>query len=111
VRRHDSDHGFAAPAPAPAPAPPPVTPSVTITSHLISGGPGTARQEWGFTATCNVTCTSYDWDFGDGATSFDSRADEQHAYTKKGKFRVTVTAKRSTSGGDPIVGTLDITIQ
>jgi PKD repeat protein len=58
-----------------------------------------------------VTCTSYDWDFGDGGTSFDSRADEQHAYTRKGNFTVTVTARRSTSGGNPIVGTLAITIQ
>ena len=88
-----------------------MTPSVTITSRIISGGPGTPSQEWGFTATCNVTCTAYDWDFGDGATSVDSHADEQHVYTRKGNYRVSVTARRSTSGGNPITGALDIVIQ
>jgi PKD repeat protein len=54
-----------------------------------------------------VTFTSYDWGFGDGTTSNDSRADEQHVYRRRGTFTVTVTGKRS--GADPVVGTVTIT--
>src|SRR2546422_255149 len=97
-----------APAPPPPPPPPPPTPSITITARLIAGGVGSATQEWAFTATSNVTFTSYDWGFGDGATSNDSRADEQHVYRRRGTFTVTVTGRRS--GADPVVGTIDITI-
>jgi len=86
----------------------PVQPPVTITSRLISGGTGSPTQEWGFTATSNVTFTSYDWGFGDGGVSNDSRADEQHVYRTRGTFTVTVTGKRS--GADPVVGTITITI-
>jgi PKD repeat protein len=98
-----------APVPPPPPPPPPaVTPSISITARLISGGTGSPTQEWGFTATSNVTFTSYDWGFGDGTTSNDSRADEQHVYRRRGTFTVTVTGRRS--GADPVVGTIDITI-
>jgi PKD repeat protein len=92
--------------PPPPPPPPPVTPTITITSRLIGGN---LPQEWGFTATSNVTgFTSYDWDFGDGGTSTGSRADEQHVYRQKGTFKVTVTGRRGN--GDPVVGTIDITV-
>lgn len=94
--------------PPPPPPPPPPTPSITITARLIAGGVGSATQEWAFAATSNVTFTSYDWSFGDGATSNDSRADEQHVYRRRGTFTVTVTGKRS--GAAPVVGTIDITI-
>src|SRR5258705_448768 len=106
----DSTPTTPTPAPAPAPAPPPpppVTPSISITTRLISGGTGSPTQEWGFSATSNVTFTSYDWSFGDGTTSNDSRADEQHVYRQRGTFTVTVTGRRS--GADPVVGTVTIT--
>jgi PKD repeat protein len=91
-----------------APAPPP-DPSITITSRIIAGGPGTASQEWGFTATSSVVFTSYDWDFGDGASAIDGRAEEQHVYRTKGSLTVTVTGRRASGG--PVVGTLKIEVQ
>jgi PKD repeat protein len=90
------------------PAPPP-DPAITITSRIIAGGPGTASQEWGFTAASGATFTSYDWDFGDGASSIDGRADEQHVYRTKGSLTVTVTGRRASGG--PVVGTLKIEVQ
>ena len=95
--------------PPPPPPPPPVTPSISIIARVISGGPGTPTQEWGFTASSNVAITSYDWSFGDGVTSNDSRADEQHVYRTRGTFTVTVTGRRS-GGADPVVGTITITV-
>ena len=91
------------------PPPPPVTPAITITSRIISGGPGTAAQEWGFVANGTVSFTSYDWNFGDGATAFDSRSEEQHVYHAKGTFTVTVTGRRAS--GSPVIGTLVIQVQ
>ena len=91
-----------------APVPPPA-PSITITSRIISGGPGTASQEWGFSAVGSVTFTSFDWDFGDGASSIDGQADEQHVYRTKGTLTVTVTGRRASGG--PVVGTLMIQVQ
>jgi PKD repeat protein len=91
-----------------APAPPP-TPSITITSRIITGGPGTVTQEWGFSATSSLTFTSFDWDFGDGASSIGGQADEQHVYRTKGTLTVTVTGRRAS--GDPVVGTLMIQVQ
>jgi PKD repeat protein len=90
------------------PPPPPVAASITITSRVISGAvpPG---QEWGFTATGTVPFIAYDWDFGDGGTSGDSRADEQHVYRSKGMFTVTVTGRRSS--GSPIVATTVIEVK
>jgi PKD repeat protein len=94
---------------APMPPPPPVVPSITITSRIIAGGVGTATQEWGFTATSNVTLSSFDWDFGDGSSSLDSQANEQHVYRTKGTRTVTVTGRRASGG--PVVGTLIIEVQ
>jgi PKD repeat protein len=97
-------------APAPPPPPPPSpTPSITITSRIIAGGPGTASQEWGFTATSSLTFTSYDWDFGDGASAIDGQANEQHVYRRKGTLTVTVTGRRPSGG--PVVGTQVIEVQ
>jgi hypothetical protein len=36
-----------------APEPPPA-PSITITSRIIAGGPGTPTQEWGFSAVSGL---------------------------------------------------------
>ena len=82
-------------------------PSITITARIISGGPGIPTQEWAFVASGTVSFTSYDWDFGDGTTLTDSRAEEQHVYTR-GKYTVTVTGKRAS--GSPVVGTLEIDV-
>jgi PKD repeat protein len=95
-------------SPVPPAPPPPAAPSITITSRIVAGGPGTAAQEWAFTATSNVTFTSYDWDFGDGSSSNDAQASEQHVYRSKGQFTVTVTGRRSSGG--PVVGTLVIDV-
>ena len=92
--------------------PRPVVQTVTITPNCcISGGPGTAIQEWSFTATTtgNPTITSWNWDFGDGFTATNSGPDEQHVYQKKGTFTVTVTATRSGSLA-PIVATVTIEV-
>jgi hypothetical protein len=97
------------PVPVPAPAPAPVTPSISITSRVISGGTGSAFTEMGFTATGTVPFTSYDWDFGDGATASGGPADEQHVYRSRGTFKVTVTGHRSGTS-DLVVGTIDITV-
>jgi hypothetical protein len=91
-------------SPIPAPAP-----SITITSRIIAGGPGTLQQEWGFSAVSTVALTSYDWDFGDGASSLGGQADEQHVYRTKGTLTVTVTGRRASGG--PVVGTLMIEVQ
>ena len=91
-----------------APEPPPA-PSITITSRIITGGPGTATQEWGFSAVSGVTFTSFDWDFGDGSSSIGGQANEQHVYRTKGTLTVTVTGRRASGG--PIVGTLVIVVQ
>jgi len=88
------------------PPPPPAAASITITSRIIGGA---LPQEWGFTATGTVPFTAYDWDFGDGVTSGDSKADEQHVYRSKGTFTVTVTGRRSS--GSPVVGTLVIEVK
>jgi PKD repeat protein len=97
------------PSPPPPPPPPPPTPSITITSRIITGGPGTLTQEWGFSAVSSVTFTSFDWDFGDGASAIGGQADEQHVYRTKGTLTVTVTGRRASGG--PIVGTLVIQVQ
>jgi PKD repeat protein len=95
-----------APVPPPPPPPPPAT--ISITTRLISGGTGSAAQEWGFTAVSSVVFDSYDWDFGDGSGAVGSHADEQHVYRSKGTFKVTVTGRRR--GADPVVATLDLTV-
>jgi PKD repeat protein len=92
-------------------APVAVPTAVTITSTIVSGGPGTPVQEWSFVATVTSppsNITSYSWDFGDGGSAANSRANEQHVYTTKGNFTVTVTVNRAS--GAPIVGTLQITV-
>lgn len=94
---------------APEPPPSPPTSSITITSRIITGGPGTPTQEWGFSAVSSVTFTSFDWDFGDGASAIGGQADEQHVYRAKGTLTVTVTGRRASGG--PIVGTLAIVVQ
>lgn len=96
------------PVPPPPPPPPPVTPSITITTRIISGGAGTT-QEWGFHASSTVAVTSYDWSFGDGAGANGRGPDEQHVYSDRGTFTVTVTGRRSS--GDPVVGTVNITVE
>ena len=88
------------------PPPPPVEASITVTSRLIGGA---LPQEWGFTATGTVPFIAYDWGFGDGVTSLDSRADEQHVYRSRGTFTVTVTGRRSS--GSPVVGTTTIEVK
>ena len=93
---------------APVPPPPAPTPAISITARIVSGGPGSALQEWAFTATGTVSFTSYDWDFGDGGAATNSTAQEQHLYRTKGKFTVTVTGRRSS--GSPVVGTLEIEV-
>jgi hypothetical protein len=83
-------------------------PTITITSRITSGGPGSLVQEWAFTAVSNVELSDYDWDFGDGAVAFNRRSQESHVYQKKGKFRVTVTGRRPD--GPPVVGSLEIDV-
>jgi hypothetical protein len=93
---------------APVPPPPPAAPAITITSSIVSGGPGTSSQEWAFVATGTVPFVSYDWSFGDGGAANNTGSREQHVYTSKGKFTVTVTGRRSS--GSPIVATLEIEV-
>jgi PKD repeat protein len=83
-------------------------PIITVTSRITSGGPGVLVQEWAFTAVPNVPLSAYDWDFGDGAVAFDRRSQESHVYQKKGKYKVTVTGRRSD--GPPVVGSLEIEV-
>ena len=87
---------------------PPAAPAITITSRIVSGGPGTAIQEWAFVATGTVPFTSYDWSFGDGGAASGSGAEEQHVYSTKGTFTVTVIGKRSNA--QPVTGTLVIEV-
>ncbi len=94
---------------APIPPPPPPAPAITITSRIISGGPGTAIQEWGFVATGTVPFITYNWDFGDGVSSTGSGPQEQHVYRTKGTLTVTVTGIRAS--GSPVVGTLVIAVE
>lgn len=96
--------------PVPPPPPPPApSPTITINTRIISGGFGTSTQEWGFSAVSNVTgYTSYDWTFGDGGTAFDSGSEEQHVYSAKGTYTVTVVGHRRQ--GD-VTGTRQITVQ
>lgn len=86
-----------------------IVPAVTITSRILIGGPGSAAQEWEFTATGTVTFTSYSWDFGDGAGANNTGAREQHVYTVKGEYTVTVRARRPD--GTLLTGTLEIEVQ
>ena len=93
----------------PEPPPPPPVPTLTIASSIVSGGPGTAIQEWRFTATSNVTISSYDWDFGDGVTATGSGAIEQHVYRTRDTFTVTVTGHRPD--GSTVEGELEIEVE
>ena len=83
-------------------------PTLTIAGEIISGGTGSAVQEWRFTVTTNDTFASYNWDFGDGATATNSRPVEQHVYRTKGTRTVTVTGVRAD--GTTLKSTLAITI-
>jgi len=89
------------------PVPPP-TPAITITSRIVSGGPGTAIQEWAFVAAGTVPFTTYDWSFGDGGAANDRGAQEQHVYSTKGTFTVTVIGRRPNA--QPVTGTLVIEV-
>ena len=85
-----------------------LVPTLTIAGEIISGGTGTAVQEWRFTVTTNDTFASYNWDFGDGSTATNSRPVEQHVYRTKGTRTVTVTGVRAD--GTTLESTLEITI-
>jgi len=87
------------------------TPTLTITSEIVSGGPGTAIQDWRFTATTNQIFVSYKWDFGDGQTLTGGGAVQQHLYfrTQGGDFTVSVTGVRADES--TLDATLDITIE
>ena len=92
-------------------APAVVATAVTITSSIVSGGPGTAIQEWRFVAGITnppTNITSYSWDFGDGITATSTQPSDQHIYRTKGNFTVTVTVNRAS--GAALVGTLAITV-
>jgi len=85
-------------------------PALTITSEIVSGGPGTAIQDWRFTVTTNQTFVSYNWDFGDGQT-LTGGAVQQHTYfrSQSGARTVSVTAVRADES--TLDATLDITIE
>ena len=85
-----------------------LVPTLTIAGEIISGGTGSAVQEWRFTVTTNDTFASYNWDFGDGSTATNSRPVEQHVYRTKGTRTVTVTGVRAN--GTTLESTLEITI-
>jgi len=85
-----------------------VTPSITITGERVSGGTGTAIQEWRFTLTTNQTFASYNWDFGDGSAAGNGGIEQQHVYTTKATRTVTVTGVRAD--GTTLDGTLDVVI-
>ena len=88
-----------------------LTPTLTIASVIVSGGPGTAIQDWRFTVTTNQTFVSYNWDFGDGQTLTGVGAVQQHTYFRAqgGALTVSVTAVRADESTQDV--TLDITIE
>ena len=88
-----------------------LTPTLTITSVIVSGGPGTAIQDWEFTVTTNQTFASYNWDFGDGQTLTGGGTVQQHRYfrSQAGARTVSITAVRADESTQD--ATLDITIE
>jgi hypothetical protein len=97
--------------PPPPPPTPVVVPTLGITTRIISGGFGSATQEWGFSANpSDKSFTTFDWDFGDGSTAGGSGPDEQHVYRRKATFTVTVVGHRKDNP-TTVTATLDVTIQ
>jgi len=86
-------------------APPP---AVEIRAQALNVDPGVS-SEWGFEATGNTTFSRYDWDFGDGGAVSNGRASEAHVFTQQNVYQVRVRAQPS-KGGNPVIGTLTITV-
>jgi len=83
-----------------------VTPSISITTRLISGGTGSPTRN-GVQRDQQRYVHQLRLELRRRHDSNDSRADEQHVYRQRGRFTVTVTGRRS--GADPVVGTVTIT--
>lgn len=89
----------------------PAAAAITITARLAVGGVGGFSQEWEVeaTSTVPVRSESYDWDYGDGASSTNTRSVERHIY-RKGDYTVKVSAAPA-DGGARISATLDIRVE
>ncbi len=84
---------------------PPPNPIVCSTDFAINPNPACANQPVTFTAIPTGPGFSYQWSFGDGATSFQSPT--QHEYVAPGNYLVTLTA---TIGNCVATATKTVTI-
>jgi len=84
---------------------PPPNPIVCSTDFAINPNPACANQPVTFTALPTGPGFSYQWSFGDGATSFQSPT--QHEYVAPGNYLVTLTA---TIGNCVATATKTVTI-
>lgn len=86
------------------------TPAVSFTATRTSGGSGSVPQEWQFVATVGGSAASnvrnYDWNFGDGASSSETGATEQHVYRVRGTYTVTLTV--NLTSGSTLTATKEI---
>lgn len=60
----------------------------------------------GFSTSCTLNASSYDWDFGDGQSS--EEAYPSHTYTEEGDFAVTLTVTNDQGASDAVTHILII---
>jgi hypothetical protein len=87
----------------------PVPEPLTIVAFRV-GGDGNS-SEYGFEARgTNIPPSIYTWDFGDGGSVDNGRAQEAHVYEAEGDYTIRVVA-RPIGGGTPLTASLLVMVR
>jgi hypothetical protein len=89
----------------------PVPEPLTIVAFRVGGDPAEPSVEYGFEARgTGIPPSIYTWDFGDGGSVDNGRAQEAHVYTDEGDFLIRVVA-RPIGGGTPLTASLLVMVR